>query len=123
MQDPEGHPEGGDKVVFSQEFMYLMGRIITLPIPSICVVNGHAFGAGFMLALAHDVRFMREDRGFLSANEMQLDLKYLDQNWPYLDIKFLQIIFRPFNYPSVGLEKLLLLELFKVKVLLKSYLI
>ena len=55
--------------------MYLMGRIITLPIPTICAINGHAFGAGFMLALSHDVRIMREDRGFLCANEIQLGLK------------------------------------------------
>ncbi len=29
MQDPEGHPEGGDREVFGEEFMHLMGRIIT----------------------------------------------------------------------------------------------
>ena len=75
MQDPEKYSEGGDREVFGQEFMYLMGRIITLPIPSICAINGHAFGAGFMLALSHDVRLMREDRGFLCANEMQLGFK------------------------------------------------
>ena len=56
MQNPEDYPESGDREVFGEEFMYLMGRIITLPIPSICVVNGHAFGAGFMLALSHDIR-------------------------------------------------------------------
>ena len=75
MQDPERYPEGGDREVFGEEFMFLMGRIITLPVPSICAINGHAFGAGFMLALSHDVRIMREDRGFLCANEMQLGLK------------------------------------------------
>ena len=75
MQDPEKYPEGGAREVFGEEFMYLMGRIITLPIPSICAINGHAFGAGFMLALSHDVRLMREDRGFLCANEMQLGFK------------------------------------------------
>ena len=75
MQDPEKYPQGGAREVFGEEFMYLMGRIITLPIPSICAINGHAFGAGFMLALSHDVRLMREDRGFLCANEMQLGFK------------------------------------------------
>jgi len=75
MQDPEKYSEGGAREVFGEEFMYLMGRIITLPIPSICAINGHAFGAGFMLALSHDVRLMREDRGFLCANEMQLGFK------------------------------------------------
>ena len=42
--------------------------------PFVAAINGHAFGAGFMLALTHDVRIMREDRGFLCANEMQLGL-------------------------------------------------
>ena len=75
IQSPSDFPERGDREVFGEEFMYLMGRIITLPIPTICAINGHAFGAGFMLALSHDVRIMREDRGFLCANEIQLGLK------------------------------------------------
>ena len=74
MQAPENYPEGGDRKVFGEELMYLMGRFITLPIPTICAMNGHTFGAGFMFALSHDVRIMREDRGFLCANEMQLGL-------------------------------------------------
>ena len=74
MQSPENHLDGGDREVFGEEFMFLMGRVITLPIPTVCAINGHAFGAGFMLALSHDLRIMREDRGFLCANEMQLGL-------------------------------------------------
>ena len=73
-KSPESHPQGGDREVFGEKFMYLMGRMITLPIPSICLINGHAFGAGFMLAMSHDVRIMREDRGFLCANEIQLGM-------------------------------------------------
>ena len=71
---PENHPEGGDPSVFGDEFMALMGRLITLPIPTVCAINGHAFGAGFMMALCHDVRIMRADRGFICANEMQLGM-------------------------------------------------
>lgn len=67
------HP-GGDRAVFGEEFMAVMGRIITLPIPTVAAVNGHGFGAGFMTALCHDVRMMRADRGFLCANEMQLGM-------------------------------------------------
>lgn len=67
------HP-GGDRAVFGGEFMTLMGRIITLPVPTIAAVNGHAFGAGMMTALAHDVRLMREDRGFICANELQIGM-------------------------------------------------
>ena len=74
MQDPKSNPDGGNRDVFGKEFMHLMGRFITLPIPTVCAINGHAFGAGFMLALTHDVRIMREDRGYLCANEIQLGL-------------------------------------------------
>jgi len=70
----DDHP-GGDRSVFGAEFMALMGRIITLEVPTIAAINGHAFGAGFMAALCHDVRLMRADRGFVCANEMQLGMK------------------------------------------------
>lgn len=69
----EDHP-GGDRRVFGEEFMALMGRVITLPIPTVVAINGHGFGAGLMLSLCHDVRFMRADRGFVCANEMQLGM-------------------------------------------------
>ena len=75
VKNPEKYPQNGDREVFGEEFMYLMGRMITLPVPTICVINGHAFGAGFMLSLSHDVRVMREDRGFICANEIQLGMK------------------------------------------------
>ena len=66
--------EGPDRDAFLPEFMALMGNIITLSIPSVCAINGHAFGAGFMLALCHDVRFMRKDRGFACANEIEIGM-------------------------------------------------
>jgi len=75
VSDPDAHPEAGDRAAFGEEFMTLMGRIITFPIPTIAAINGHAFGAGFMSALCHDVRVMRSDRGFACANEMQIGLK------------------------------------------------
>jgi len=70
----EGEHRGGDRDAFGAEFMTLMGRIITLPVPSIAAINGHAFGAGFMCALCHDIRFMREDRGFACANEVEIGM-------------------------------------------------
>jgi len=74
IRDPAAHPAAGDSDPFADEFMKLMARLITFPVPTIAAINGHAFGAGFMLALCHDVRFMRADRGFICANEMQLGL-------------------------------------------------
>ncbi|MCP4003650.1 MAG: enoyl-CoA hydratase/isomerase family protein [bacterium] len=67
------HP-GGDRGVFGSEIMTLFARVITFPIPTLCAINGHAFGAGFMMALCHDERIMREDRGFLCANEIELGM-------------------------------------------------
>lgn len=75
----DGDGEGGDKSVFGEEFMKLMARLITFPMPTIAAVNGHAFGAGFMCALCHDVRLMREDRGFMCANELQLGMAIPDE--------------------------------------------
>ncbi len=72
--DNADHP-GGDRKVFGTEFMTVMSRIITLSVPSIAAINGHGFGAGLMTAMCHDVRIMREDRGFICANEMQLGMK------------------------------------------------
>lgn len=65
---------GGDRAVFGDEFMKLMSRIITLPMPTLAAVNGHGFGAGFMVSLCHDVRLMRADRGFLCANEVEIGI-------------------------------------------------
>lgn len=75
VQDPADNPDGGDRDVFGDEFMKCMSRMITFPVPTIAAVNGHAFGAGFMFALCHDVRMMRADRGFMCANEMQLGMR------------------------------------------------
>lgn len=74
VRDPGAHPQAGERGPFADEFMKLMARIITFPMPTVAAINGHAFGAGFMLALCHDVRIMRADRGFVCANEMQLGM-------------------------------------------------
>lgn len=75
----DGDGAGGEKAVFGQEFMALMARLITFPVPTVCAVNGHGFGAGFMLALSHDVRVMRADRGYLCANELELGMRIPDE--------------------------------------------
>ena len=73
VQSSGDHP-GGDRAAFGAEFMTLMARIITLPVPTVCAVNGHGFGAGFMAALCHDERVMRADRGYLCANEIAIGM-------------------------------------------------
>eukprot|EP01018_Ginkgo_biloba_P015195 Gb_15294 [translate_table: standard] len=48
--------------------------LLSLRMPTIAAVCGHASAGGFMLALAHDYRFMRGDRGFLYMSELDLGL-------------------------------------------------
>jgi enoyl-CoA hydratase/carnithine racemase len=52
----------------------LFARVLAFPRITVAAVNGHAFAGGFMLALAHDLRVMRADRGFLCLPEVDLRL-------------------------------------------------
>ncbi|OBK16489.1 enoyl-CoA hydratase-related protein [Mycobacterium asiaticum] len=54
----------------------LLARMLTLPIPTAAAVVGHAFGAGGMLALAHDFRVMRADRGFFCFPEVDIRIPF-----------------------------------------------
>lgn len=54
----------------------LLARVLTLPIPTAAAVVGHAFGAGAMLAIAHDFRVMRDDRGFFCFPEVDIRIPF-----------------------------------------------
>jgi enoyl-CoA hydratase/carnithine racemase len=54
----------------------MLARFLTLPVPSAAAVVGHAFGAGAMLALAHDFRVMRSDRGFFCFPEVDIRIPF-----------------------------------------------
>lgn len=54
----------------------LLARVLTLPVPTAAAVTGHAFGAGAMLAFAHDWRVMREDRGYLCLPEVDIQIPF-----------------------------------------------
>jgi enoyl-CoA hydratase/carnithine racemase len=60
---------------FLADAVRLLGRVVTLPFPTVAAINGHAFGIGAMLALAHDRRIMRQDRGWLCLPEVALGLR------------------------------------------------
>lgn len=57
-------------------FHVLLKRMLTFPIPTVAAVNGHAVAGGCMLALAHDYRFMRADRGFMFLSEIDIKLPF-----------------------------------------------
>jgi enoyl-CoA hydratase/carnithine racemase len=50
----------------------VLARVLTLACPTVAAANGHAFGAGAQLLLAHDLRVMRADRGFWCLPEIDL---------------------------------------------------
>lgn len=54
----------------------LFSRVLTFPLPTVAAVNGHAFGAGAMLAVAHDYRVMRSDRGYLCFPEVDIHIPF-----------------------------------------------
>jgi enoyl-CoA hydratase/carnithine racemase len=58
-----------DLVVRVQE---LFARVLEAAYPTVAVIQGHCYAAGGMLALAHDARFMREDRGFMCFPEVNI---------------------------------------------------
>lgn len=61
---------------YSGEVQRLLARVLVLGVPTVAVLNGHAFGAGAMLAVGHDFRIMRSDRGYLCFPEVDIDIPF-----------------------------------------------
>ncbi|KAM0023387.1 putative enoyl-CoA hydratase/isomerase, ClpP/crotonase-like domain superfamily [Helianthus debilis subsp. tardiflorus] len=71
--DPNRH------ILMSSKLRSLVRDLISLPMPTIAAVTGHASAAGFILAQAHDYVLMRKDRGFIYMSE--LDIKLVVPDW------------------------------------------
>jgi enoyl-CoA hydratase/carnithine racemase len=54
----------------------LLARVLVAPVPTVAAINGHAFGAGSMLGIAHDFRVMRVDRGFFCFPEVDIHIPF-----------------------------------------------
>ncbi|WP_322857696.1 enoyl-CoA hydratase-related protein [Mycobacterium shigaense] len=68
------HPEQGEEYI--GRIHQFLARTLTLPVPTAAAVVGHAFGAGAMLALAHDFRVMRADRGYFCLPEVDIRIPF-----------------------------------------------
>ncbi|KAG0492087.1 hypothetical protein HPP92_005485 [Vanilla planifolia] len=57
-------------------FSPLVADFISLPMPTIAAVTGHAAAAGFMLAICHDYVEMRGDRGVIYMSELDKGMPF-----------------------------------------------
>lgn len=65
-----------DSKAFVQRLEGLMARLLLFPRPTVAAVNGHVVAGGALLALAHDYRVMRADRGWLSLPEIDIGIPF-----------------------------------------------
>jgi len=63
-----------DSAEYLGSVLAIMSRILTFPAITVAAMNGHAFGAGAQVALAHDYRVMRRDRGYFCMPEIDLGM-------------------------------------------------
>lgn len=68
------HP--GDLGSYVEQVQAVLATMLTLPVPTVAAVNGHAFGAGSMFAMAHDYRVMRSDRGYFCFPEVDIHIPF-----------------------------------------------
>ena len=68
--------------------------------PTIALVNGHAFAGGLMLAMYHDYRIFNPNRGFLCLNELDFGVPLK----PSMSSIFRQKLPYPAAYRSLVME-------------------
>lgn len=61
---------------YAESVQLLLARILTFPMPTVAAVSGHAFGAGALVALAHDHVVMRADRGHICVPGITIGASY-----------------------------------------------
>ena len=59
---------------YVESVLAIMSRVLTFPAITVAAMNGHAFGAGAQIALAHDYRIMRRARGYFCMPEINLGM-------------------------------------------------
>ncbi|MEA2010470.1 MAG: enoyl-CoA hydratase/isomerase family protein [Actinomycetota bacterium] len=55
---------------------HLLARLISAPFVTVAAINGHCIAAGALLALAHDYRVMRADRGFFALPSVDVGIPF-----------------------------------------------
>jgi enoyl-CoA hydratase/carnithine racemase len=61
---------------FVEQVHDLLAKFLVAPLPTVAAVQGHCFAGGAMLALAHDWRVMRADRGYFCLPEADINIPF-----------------------------------------------
>ncbi|TCL09388.1 enoyl-CoA hydratase/carnithine racemase [Shimia isoporae] len=69
---------------FLRDMNTVFGKLLTLPVPVVASITGHAFGNGAMLASCCDFRFMRADRGYFCYPEVDVNIPFLPSMVAYI---------------------------------------
>ncbi|OCK76033.1 ClpP/crotonase [Lepidopterella palustris CBS 459.81] len=68
-------PHFRDTVGFSEKTWFpFYQKLLTYHMPTIALINGHAFAGGLILAEFHDYRVQNPSRGFLCLNEIHIGM-------------------------------------------------
>jgi enoyl-CoA hydratase/carnithine racemase len=67
---------GEDMPRFVADVERLFARVVAAPYITVAACNGHTFAAGAMLALSHDFRIMRSDRGYFCLPEVDIKIPF-----------------------------------------------
>lgn len=65
-----------EKEAFLARVDALLAKILTAPFVTIAALNGHTYAAGGLLALAHDYRIMRSDRGYFCLPSIDVGIPF-----------------------------------------------
>lgn len=82
-----GAQQAGDEAsirAFMLGMNKVFAKLLTLHVPTIAAITGHAFGNGAMMACACDFRFMRADRGYFCFPEIDISIPFLPSMIAYI---------------------------------------
>jgi len=74
--DEVGQLSGNETMAFMRKVDLLLGRLLTAPFITVAALNGHTYAAGALLALAHDYRVMRQDKGFFCLPSVDVGIPF-----------------------------------------------
>ena len=50
----------------------MLAKLLSFPMPTICVIHGHTYAGGLIFALCHDFKVIREGSGKLCLSEINI---------------------------------------------------